>query len=171
LKGLNMLSRRNLLKTSAFAVPAVALAGCVGATPTLTVANFSSDANLLVGGLETFASTTLQALLPAAAYANVQADIKTAENALNIIEGYAATVAEGTAQPVVTQIVNAVNSAVATIKGAGIVIPADVTMTITALEIVLPSVESAVGLLTTQSAAQGKMTLSQARAVLPRARV
>jgi hypothetical protein len=163
------LSRRTLLRGTAAAVPATLLAGCglsIGGTSGATIlATVQTDARNLVAGL-TGALPALQAVISASTYATVAADLQKAGLYVDQLANLSNLTA---AQSPVLFIANAISDALTV--ATKIPLPANITVILTAAQVLLPIIESAVGLSSAPapSALQSMMSADEARAILKKA--
>lgn len=157
------LNRRMLLRTSALALPAIGLAGCASLGITLTPAQVAQDAASIAGGLaQVVASLGTAAGLSSTDISTIAQWASTAQTAAS---GVASTLTASQALPFVSQIAVAVNTVVA-ILAKVTVLPAPIPTILAAAEVLLPVLESAVGIAVPAGAAPGGMSVAQARAVL-----
>ena len=158
-----LISRRQLLGGAATGAIALALAGCAtGQNAGATLQQAISDAELIANGLAA-ALPQLGKVFTAGVLAKASAaiaDIKTAAAAV------AAAVSASAAQPAVAQLAAAVNGLVAAL--AGLPLPAPISTALAAAAVLLPIIESTVGMAITAVTAHAlpAMTPGEARKVL-----
>lgn len=141
---------------------ALALAGCAGLSPAQIARQAVTDLGLIANG---FAAGTPEL----ASITGISAATLTSVSALfgkaqALAAGISATVTAETAKPVVQQIEAYFGEAL-TLLG-DLLLPPPFSTVLTALNVLLPVVEAAVGLPVPVGAALGGMTPAQARAVL-----
>ena len=165
-------SRRALLSAGAVAIPAAALflSGCSGTTP-LTPAQVVADAKSVLTALGTAVTQMgidVPTLVPGDLVTKMKGYIADASSVLDALStSMAATVGASVMQQVVSDIVAVLNT-VGGIAG----LPAQYTMIIQAVAVVLPTLQafitSTLGIVTASAhvKASGTMTLAQARAIL-----
>lgn len=152
-------SRRSILLAACAALP---LAACAGVTPAQLASDAVTDLGLIANGFT--------ALLPevsgitglsSGAVASIENFLSEAKTTASNVS---ATITQAAALPVVQQIETYFQEA---LNLLGVVsLPAPFSTVITALKVLLPVVEAAVGLTAPVGAAPGGMTPAQARAVL-----
>lgn len=161
-------NRRNFIAFSAYAV----LTGCtktltapVVTTGTVAVSLFGKYVSEVENGLSALTlSPTVQALLGSATLAKVEATLADVRGVLRLVLAAPATVPVGTAQSWVTQVEQGA-SEIADILSAVPGIPPEVTVVIDALEVVIPLMISATGILLTK-AVPTTLTPAQAEQIL-----
>jgi hypothetical protein len=157
------MDRRTFFKLSAALAATTAVAACAE-TPTVAVASFEGDAQLVLNGLELFASTTVLPLLSVANATIVQNAEADAQQALSAIGSLASTVAVNVAQPLVSQIQADANKAISVLEN-NVTLPASVTKAIAAVQAVVPVLLASVSILTAAASTSG-MSVADARAYL-----
>lgn len=156
-----MLSRRQILGSAAVLV----LSGCAGGAPSSTLQKAISDAGLIASGL----AGAVKQLVPEGISSNIVA--KATAVVTDIQEAVAAMASAdsaSSAQPLVTRIETDFNALVGVF--AGLPLPPPLGTAIQAAAVLLPVIETAVGLIVSgvQASARSAMTPVQARAALMR---
>lgn len=161
------LSRRAALRGSLLAGTALALAACsTGLTAAQIAAQTVTDAKLLANGFSGVLAG-LQTLhdIPAASATIVTSALS---SALAIAQSISSSMTTAAAQPLVTQIETDFSAALSALSV--VTLPTPISGIIAAIQVVLPLVETAVGLITGVSVVETpSMSPAKARAVLAHA--
>lgn len=162
-----MLTRREVLRTGAIGAPAILLVGCNGLTANQAIGQAAQDAATIAAGLKgsltSLAALNIQGLTPdkLQAVGLAVAGIQTVATALSMASS------SSQARPLVQQLEADLNAVVDTL--AGLPLPPQISLPLQAAAILLPVIETAVGMAVTQlnpPAAAVAMTADQARAIL-----
>jgi len=157
-----LVSRRRLLSATSIIPVAVALNACKGLTAPQIAAQAVSDVKLIASGLVgALPSLGTAAGIPAATVAAVGAGIAKLQTVADAI-GQAASNVD--AQPLVQQLETLLNAAVGSL--AGMALPAPFGPALTAATVLLPVIESLVGLVIAPKAAASAMSPDTAREIL-----
>lgn len=160
------LSRRAALQRGLMlACAPIALAGCAtltGRTAATIAAQVVSDAQTIATGLSgVLPALTALRTIPAATASSVSTLLS---EAIGVAKSISSGMTASAAQPLVKQIEGDVNAAVQAL--AVLPLPPSIESVLLAAQVLLPVVESAVGLAVPAGAVKGGMTPAQARAVL-----
>jgi|GEM_PF-2993651 hypothetical protein len=152
------MKRRTLIAACAL----TPLAACAGLTEQQIASRAVQDMQLVANGLNAAIPELATVTgIPVATLTNVSALFG---KAVAAAQGVSASITATAAQSVVTQVVTYFNEAATMLSG--LPLPPAFSTTLTALKVLLPVVEVAVGLPVPVGAAPGGMTPDQARAVL-----
>ena len=159
------MTRRELIRTTPF-IAMAALSACSTATVSSVSATVVSDVNLIGSALQT-ALPSLQ-ILTGLNTTQASSVIPKVESIIGLAATFTTTVAQNTAQTIVTQI-NADFAALETAL-AGLPLPPNVSTVMAAIGVLLPVIDVAIGLAAPAMASPGRMTPDEARVALRAAR-
>lgn len=161
-----MISRRFLFSTVAPAAVLVSLSGCatIGQALDSTLASVVADVQTAVSGAGAILPYLAGLNLPAAVTSTVQTVLADLQTVASSIAGVATQAA---AQPLVQKLATYVGTLVATLLGAGVTgLPAIVTTILQALQVLIPAIAAAIGMVGVAAAAPTNMSVGSARAYL-----
>ena len=151
------LSRRSLFAGLA-GTSLLGLAGCAGLTAQQVAQKVVTDVELIANGF----AKALPALTLPSQYASAVARLAVyMKEVVTISSGISASLTKTAAQPVVAQIIQDINAALGV--AAALPLPPPIQQLLVAASILVPVLESGVGLPVTVSASRSSMTPAQAR--------
>jgi hypothetical protein len=165
-----MLTRREIISRTALVGAGVTLFGCTAAQVNSALSQVATDAQTLSAGLSgamaSLSTLNIPGLTPTI-IGRVQTAIASVVTVANALSGATST---NSAQPLVQQLEGDVNAVVDAL--AGLPLPAEIELPLQAAAVLLPVIETAVGLAISQVTASARlratapMSAAQARAIL-----